>query len=110
VPFILCFIGLVLNCSTTVHAQGITVYQYRRVDPAKMDEFLKRETTYWSKVAQKAVEGGKMSFWAVLAKVGASTICTNGSFSYFYVRRSYHSYETILFIATGLYFRGNTVF
>jgi len=35
-----------------------------------MDEFLKRETTYWSKVAQKAIDGGKMTFWAVLAKVG----------------------------------------
>ncbi|MDB5023821.1 MAG: hypothetical protein JWP78_1576 [Mucilaginibacter sp.] len=70
VPFILFFIGLVLNCSTALHAQGITVYQYRRVDPDKMDEFLKRETTYWSKVAQKAVDGGKMTFWAVLAKVG----------------------------------------
>ncbi|WP_426670082.1 hypothetical protein ACPPVU_02325 [Mucilaginibacter sp. McL0603] len=72
VPFILCFIALVFNCSTTVHAQGITVYQYRRVDPAKMDEFLKRETTYWSKVAQKAIDGGKMTFWAVLAKVGGA--------------------------------------
>jgi len=70
VPFILCFTGLVFNCTTTLHAQNITVYQYRRVDPAKMDEFLKRETTYWSKVAQKAIDGGKMTFWAVLAKVG----------------------------------------
>src|SRR5437879_973981 len=69
VPFIL-FIGLVINCNTTLHAQGITVYQYRRVDPGKMEEFLKRETTYWSKVAQKAIDGGKMTFWAVLAKVG----------------------------------------
>jgi hypothetical protein len=70
VPFILFFIGLIFNCSTTLHAQGITVYQYRRVDPDKMDEFLKRETIYWSKVAQKAIDGGKMTYWAVLAKVG----------------------------------------
>lgn len=70
IPFILSFVGLVFNCSSALHAQEITVYQYRRVDPAKMDEFLKRETTYWSKVAQKAIDGGKMSFWAVLAKVG----------------------------------------
>jgi hypothetical protein len=70
VPFILFFIGFVFNCNTTLHAQDITVYQYRRVDPDKMDEFLKRETTYWSKVAQKAIDGGKMTFWAVLAKVG----------------------------------------
>jgi hypothetical protein len=72
VPFILCFVGLVFNCSITLHAQDITVYQYRRVDPSKMDEFLKRETTYWSKVAQRAIDKGKMSFWAVLAKVGGA--------------------------------------
>ena len=33
----------------------ITVYQYRHVPDDKIDEFLKRETTYWSKVAEKAV-------------------------------------------------------
>jgi len=71
-PFLLLFIGLVFNCNTALHAQGITVYQYRRVDADKMDEFIKRETTYWSKVAQKAIDGGKMSFWALLMKVGGA--------------------------------------
>ena len=30
----------------------------------------KRETTYWSKVAQKAVDNKTMSFWALFEKVG----------------------------------------
>ena len=47
----------------------IATYQYRRVPDDKMEEFVKKETTYWSKVAQKAVEANKMSFWALLEKV-----------------------------------------
>jgi hypothetical protein len=52
-------------------AQGITYYQYRKVPDAKIDEFIKRETTYWSKVAQKAVDKGKLKFWALFQKVSA---------------------------------------
>ncbi len=51
-------------------ASDITVYQYRHVPDDKIEEFLKRETTYWSKVAKKAVDSKKMSFWALLEKVG----------------------------------------
>jgi hypothetical protein len=48
----------------------ITTYQYRHVPYDKIEEFLKRETTYWSKVAQKAVDNKKLNFWALLEKVG----------------------------------------
>ena len=47
----------------------VTTYQYRHVADDKIAEFLKRETTYWSKVAQKAVDNKQMSFWALLEKV-----------------------------------------
>ena len=48
----------------------ITVYQYRHVPDDKIDEFVKRETTYWSKVAEKAVKDKTMTFWALLEKIG----------------------------------------
>jgi hypothetical protein len=48
----------------------ITSYQYRHVPDDKIAEFIKRETTYWSKVAQKAVDNKKMTFWALFEKVG----------------------------------------
>ena len=48
----------------------ITVYQYRHVPDDKINEFVKRETTYWSKVAEKAVKDKSMTFWALLEKVG----------------------------------------
>jgi hypothetical protein len=51
-------------------AAQITVYQYRHVPDNNIEEFLKRETTYWSKVAQKAIDNKAMTFWAIFEKVG----------------------------------------
>jgi hypothetical protein len=52
----------------------ITVYQHRYVAPDKVDEFVKRETTYWSEVAKKGIEKKKMTFWALLEKVGGTNM------------------------------------
>lgn len=49
---------------------GITIYQYRRVPNDKVAEFIKRETTYWAEVAQKALAKGNLTFWALLEKQG----------------------------------------
>jgi hypothetical protein len=51
-------------------AQTITTHQYRRVAPENMQEYLKRETTYWAKWAEKEVAKGNLTFWAILQKVG----------------------------------------
>ena len=59
-----------LQAQTPAPDRSVTVYQYRRVPADKVDEFIKRETTYWSKVAQKAVDNKTMSFWALFEKVG----------------------------------------
>ena len=50
--------------------KGIGVYQYRQVAPDQMEEFIARETKYWSKVAENAVGKGNLVFWALLQKVG----------------------------------------
>lgn len=49
---------------------GISVHQYRQVPPDQMEEFIERETKYWSKVAENAVAKGNLTFWALLQKVG----------------------------------------
>jgi hypothetical protein len=51
-------------------AQRITTHQYRRVAPENMQEYLKRETTYWAKWAEKEVTKGNLTFWGILQKVG----------------------------------------
>jgi hypothetical protein len=67
-----------LQAQTTAPDRSVTVYQYRRVPNDKIDEFIKRETTYWAKVAKKAVDNKTMSFWGIFEKVGGYDL-PNGS-------------------------------
>ena len=60
--------------------QSVTVFQYRHVPAANVSDFLFRETTYWSKVAQKAVDAGKMTFWALLEQVGGHDLETSPNY------------------------------
>jgi hypothetical protein len=62
-------------------AQGeITIYQYRHVPNDKIDEFIKRETTYWSVVAEKAMAKGSLTFWALLEKQGGYDLENSSNF------------------------------
>ncbi len=56
---------VVVTAIATVHSQsattpapdpGISLYMYRKVPADKRDEFVKRETTYWSEVVRKATD------------------------------------------------------
>ncbi len=51
-------------------AQEISVWQFRHVDQANMQEFIERETKYWSKVAEAAIEKGNLTFWGLFVKQG----------------------------------------
>lgn len=53
-----------------VKAQTITTHQFRKVAPENMEEYLKRESTYWAKWAEKEVTKGNLTFWAILQKIG----------------------------------------
>ena len=64
--------------------RSISVYQYRRVPAEKMEEFIKRETTHWSKLAQKGVDNKLMSFWAVLEKIGGHDLPNSSNFLIIY--------------------------
>jgi hypothetical protein len=70
------FAGIQFFCS----GQGITVYQYRHVPDDKVSEFINRETTYWSKVAEKGMEKGNLTFWALLEKVGGYDLPNSSNF------------------------------
>lgn len=61
-------------------AQGITVYQYRHVPDDKIEEFIKRETTYWSKVVEKNFSKGNITFWALLQKIGGYDVQNSSNF------------------------------
>ena len=66
------FTAIIVSGSHKLYAQDITMYQYRYVAPDKTAEFIKRETTYWSKVARKAIDKGTLTFWGLFEKVGSS--------------------------------------
>lgn len=51
-------------------AQEISVWQFRHVEQANMQEFIYRETKYWSKVAEAAIEKGNLTFWGLFVKQG----------------------------------------
>jgi len=82
----LSFIVLFALCIGTQIARSqsqpkdITLYQYRLVPPDKVDEFIKRETTYWSEIAKKGMEKGNIKFWALLEKVGGSDVQNEPNF------------------------------
>lgn len=64
------FLGLILVMTLqTVQAQPTMVLHYRHIPSENVDEFIKRETTYWQKVAQKAIDDGKLGFWGLFEKV-----------------------------------------
>jgi len=60
--------------------RSISVYQFRRVPDDKREEFIKRETTYWSKVAEKAVKDKTMTFWALFEKVSGYDMPNSSNF------------------------------
>jgi len=60
--------------------QSITVYQYRSVPDDKIEEFIKRETTYWSKLIEKAVKDKTITYWALLEKVGGYDMPNSSNF------------------------------
>ena len=68
-----------VSFSLQIQAQ-ITSYQYRHVPADKVDGFIKRETTYWSKIAQKAIDAKKMTFWALFEKVGGYDLPNSSNF------------------------------
>jgi len=67
--FIILFTAIQLKAQTQTD-RSVTVYQYRRVPSDKAAEFVRRETTYWSKVAEHALKNKTMTFWALLEKQG----------------------------------------
>ncbi len=76
------FLVLIFCFQIKLNAQdrSITIYQYRHVPDDKIEEFIKRETTYWSKVAEKAAKDKTMTFWALLQKVGGYDMPNSSNF------------------------------
>ena len=77
---ITCIFFFQSNLKAQAQDRSITTYQYRHVPDDKIDEFIKRETTYWAKVAEKANKDKTMTFWALLEKVGGYDLPNSSNF------------------------------
>ncbi len=63
---ILCFLlGTVIT-----NAQPVVFMQFRNIPADQAEEFIYRETNYWSQVARKAIDDGKMVNWSLWQRVG----------------------------------------
>lgn len=97
------FMALILCCSKSLKAQEITTYQYRQVAPDKVDEFIKRETTYWSNVARKAIDKGTLTFWGLFQKVGGYDIQNSSNFLFINTYKDIDGNLDDVWNATALY-------
>jgi hypothetical protein len=84
-----------LGMSQDAQNRAITSYQYRHVPEDKVAEFVKRETTYWSKVAEKAAANKTMTFWALLEKVGGYDMPNSSNFLFINTYPNIDSTESI---------------
>ena len=66
---ILCIASLFFVCIT--YSQ-VSYLQYRHVPNDKQQEFVEKETKYWSKVAKAAIDKGLMTGWALWRKVSVT--------------------------------------
>ncbi len=81
IPFLFLFLfALCFQVQIIAQDSSITSYQYRHVPDDKIAEFIKRETTHWSKVAEKAVKEKTMTFWALLEKIGGYDLPNSSNF------------------------------
>ncbi|MFZ9057535.1 MAG: hypothetical protein EBT72_05235 [Flavobacteriia bacterium] len=62
-------IALIFVFTTTLNAQ-VSSFMYVKVAPENQAEFERIEMTYWSQIAKKAIDEGKMQAWGMMRKVG----------------------------------------
>ncbi|MCZ6674847.1 MAG: hypothetical protein O7C75_18100 [Verrucomicrobia bacterium] len=72
---------LVLGSLTQVFS-NVEVVQTRLVPPDNIDEFVERETTYWSEVARKAIKDGKMVGWSLWQRLDGLNVDESHNFMF----------------------------
>ena len=69
---------MVLFIFSEIHGQVLSL-QYRAVPGEHIEDFVHRETTYWSQVAQKAIDNKQMIAWELWERVGGWDLDDNSS-------------------------------
>jgi hypothetical protein len=56
--------------SQFVIAQEFTIHEFRKVEPQDIEEYIRRELTYWGEFAEKEFKKGNFTYWAILQRIG----------------------------------------
>lgn len=76
-----CIISLAMILSLQfLRSQGIITHEYRNVAPADMEEYIKRETTYWKVFAENEVKKGNLIFWGIFQRMDGTDLDTGPDF------------------------------
>jgi hypothetical protein len=65
------FLGLIITVNSLAQ---VAYMQFRTVPLDRQEEFVEKETKYWSKVAKSAIDKGQMAGWSLWRKVGITTV------------------------------------
>ena len=63
---------IALFCSGIIFSQQVAYLQYRWFPGIGNAEFVEKETKYWAKVAQSAIDQGNLNGWSLWRKVGVT--------------------------------------
>src|SRR5680860_17362 len=65
----------VVLCLQFIKAQStIVTHEYRKVAPSDVEEYIKRETTYWKVFAENEVKKGNLMFWVIFQRIDGTNL------------------------------------
>lgn len=67
-------LAVVINLQFINAQNAIITHEYRKVAPVDMEEYLKRETTYWKVFAENEVKNGNLRFWGIFQRIDGTEL------------------------------------
>lgn len=72
---------LLLVLTAQSFSQNIVVVNRRHVDPENVQEYIRRESTYWKEVAKKAIADDRLASWAIYQRIGGFDVHKEPNFT-----------------------------
>ena len=76
---LLLIIALVFTTSAIAQKQ-VSMHMYVKVLPEHQEEFERLEIDYWSKVAKKEIDAGRMTGWGLMKSIGVDKAATEANY------------------------------
>ena len=73
------FLAVVFTASMFAQKQ-VSMHMYVKVLPEHQEEFERLEIDYWSKVAKKEIDAGRMTGWGLMKSIGVDKAATEANY------------------------------